>query len=73
MSDVLEIVMEGEETEECISSEEMLSYLIEAEEKIEKEGKKVIVASEDAIALYPNIEIAEAAKMCSEKMEDTEI
>ena len=74
LSEVLRAVIEGEETDECISTEEMLHHMeVAAEEIAALTGVKITVASEDAEALYPSLDIEQSAKICAERVSRSEV
>ena len=74
VSDILAAVNNADEhTDECNSTEEMLYHLGEAAREVAKKGKKVVVASEDADALYPNLDIIQSAKICGEAVRESKL
>ena len=74
ISEVLRAVIEGEETDECISTEEMLHHMeVAAKEIAGQGGVRVTVASEDAEALYPSLDIEQSARICAERVRGSEV
>ena len=74
LSEVLRAVIEGEETDECISTEEMLHHMeVAAEEIAAVPGVRITVASEDAEALYPSLDIEQSARICAERVSRSEV
>ena len=72
-SDFLMPIAMAQESDECLSSEEMIYYIGEAAVNIEKDGRMVIVASQDVDGLYPNLDIADSAVICGEAVRDTKL
>ena len=73
VSDILVPVAMSEDSEECLSSEEMLYHVGEASKVIQEKGVNVIVTSEDVDGLYPNIDILASAKICGEAVRNSKI
>ena len=63
---------EGEEERvECISSEEMLHYLENCEEKQEEMNEDLAVASADVVALFPSLDVKESARIVGRRVENS--
>ena len=77
IADVLEPVAwnggQNASNEECQSTEEMLSMIEEASDKLEKEGMDPMTMSLDVKKLYNNMVIREAAKEVAQEIIETKI
>ena len=51
----------------------MIYHLGEAAKEVSKEGKKIVVSSEDVEALYPNLEIMASARLCGEAVKQSKM
>lgn len=67
------VVKGADEQLEAESSEHVLSSLEDAEDIIEKEAKRVVVGSLDAVGLFPNLDVEEAAKECRLEIEESKV
>ena len=74
LSKVLRAVIEGEETDKCISTEEILHHMeVAAEEIAAVTGVRITVALEDAAALYPSLDIEQSARICAERVRESDV
>merc|ERR1712082_332703 len=77
IADVLEPVAwnggKNASNEECQSTEEMLSMMEQASDRLEKEGRDPMTMSLDAKKLYQSMVIKEAAREVAQEILETEI
>ena len=72
VSEVLRAVVDSEETDECISTEEMLYHLEQCKQEVAGlKNTKITVASQDVEALYPALDIEETARICAERVQNS--
>ena len=74
LADIIDgVVMGGKAQEEALSTEDVLSSLEKAATVIADEGERVVVASIDAIGLYPNLDARSAARQCNLELVESEV
>ena len=69
IADIVEAAKDARGTEECISTEDLLSVIDSVSEKILEENlndDELFIGSLDAEALYPSLEIDKCSKICAE-------
>ena len=74
IADILDCVTQGGESqEEALSTEDVLNKLEDAATRVKDEGERIVVASVDAVGLYPNLNPRAAARQCNKEISESEV